>query len=112
MSPEELEGNLVKFNPVERLSPIAAAKIPILHIHGDADDKVTMEENNAAIQKRYEQLGGNMRLIVIPGKGYAWDTDYFQSADLNTFFYSQAPLSRIANASEITACKQPSIVKP
>jgi pimeloyl-ACP methyl ester carboxylesterase len=54
-------------NPVDRLTPLAMAGIPILHVSGDADDIVPLEENTAVVQERYEKLGGRMTVIVKPG---------------------------------------------
>src|SRR5205085_3897941 len=67
LSVEELETQLPQHNPIERLAPIAKAKIPVLHIHGDADKVVPLEKNSQVIYDRYRSLGGPMELIVVPG---------------------------------------------
>lgn len=54
-------------NPIDALAPIAAAKIPIIHLCGDADEVVPFEENTVILKQRYEALGGEMKLIVKPG---------------------------------------------
>jgi pimeloyl-ACP methyl ester carboxylesterase len=59
-----------KQNPIEVLAPIARARIPIIHVVGDVDDIVPMEENTAVLKQRYEALGGHVELIVKPGVGH------------------------------------------
>src|SRR5690606_4716437 len=48
MTAVELETELAKHNPVERLAPLARAGIPILHVHGDSDKLVPLEQNSQA----------------------------------------------------------------
>lgn len=57
-------------NPVDNLAPLAAAKIPIIAVAGDADDVVPLEENIGVVEKRYRELGGEIRVIVKPGVGH------------------------------------------
>jgi pimeloyl-ACP methyl ester carboxylesterase len=57
-------------NPVDQLKPLADAKIPILHVVGDADDVVPVAENSAIIEKRYRELGGSIQVISKPGVGH------------------------------------------
>lgn len=57
-------------NPVDILAPIARAKIPILHVVGDADDVVPVEENTDVLKARYDELGGQMHVIVKKGVGH------------------------------------------
>jgi len=111
MTVEELEANLSDCNPINRLAPLAAENISILHLHGDSDKLVPLKENSAAVKKRYDKLGGDMRLIVVSGKGHEVVPEFFESADLYNFFYSQAPVGMLENASNITDCKIPSVVE-
>ncbi len=85
MTPEELETQLARHNPVDRLELIAKAKIPILHVHGDADKVVPIEKNSAVILERYRALGGPMELIVVPGKGHQNDPAFFESQPMLEF---------------------------
>ncbi|MBI5685552.1 MAG: exo-alpha-sialidase [Verrucomicrobia bacterium] len=85
MSEAELDGQLAKHNPVERLAPIAKAKIPILHIHGDSDKVVPLEKNSQAICDRYRALGGPMELVVVPGQGHNFHTAFFESEKMLDF---------------------------
>jgi len=56
-----------KGNPVDILEPIAAAKIPIIHVCGDVDSAVPEAENTDIVRKRYVALGGEFVLIVKEG---------------------------------------------
>lgn len=85
LKPQELEAQLAKHNPIERLAPIAQAKIPILHIHGDADKLVPLEKNSAVIAERYKALGGPMEFVVVPGKGHQHDPALFESEQMLDF---------------------------
>ncbi len=111
MTVEELTANLSKFNPIDRLAPLAEANIPILHLSGDVDKAVPLEQNSAEVKRRYDKLGGNMRLIVVPGKGHEVIPEFFESADLYNFFYEKAHLNLIKNASKIVDCNVPLQVK-
>lgn len=57
-------------NPIDRLAPIARARIPILHVVGDADDVVPVEENTDVLRERYRALGGHIEVIVKKGGGH------------------------------------------
>lgn len=59
-----------KLNPIDNLEPLAKAKIPLLHICGDADDVVPMAENTSIIEERYKKLGGQITVIAKPGVGH------------------------------------------
>ncbi len=59
-----------KQNPIDNLAPLAAAKVPLLHVFGDADDVVPWDENTGVIAERYEKLGGKIELIRKPGVGH------------------------------------------
>jgi len=59
-----------KANPSDLLTPIVKANIPIIHVCGDVDESVPIEENTIILKKRLEQLGGTMKLIVKPGVGH------------------------------------------
>ena len=67
---DEAEALAWKLNPIDNLEPLAAAKVPLLHVFGDADDVVPWEENTGLIAERYEKLGGKIELIRKPGVGH------------------------------------------
>jgi pimeloyl-ACP methyl ester carboxylesterase len=66
----EAEAREYKLNPVDNLAPLAQAKVPLLHVCGDADDVVPMDENTRLIEKRYRELGGSITVIAKPGVGH------------------------------------------
>jgi pimeloyl-ACP methyl ester carboxylesterase len=57
-------------NPIDNLKPLAAAKVPILHVVGAADVVVPVAENTALIEARYKELGGDLQVISKPGIGH------------------------------------------
>ena len=59
-----------KGNPIDTLAPIAKAKIPIIHVYGDADEVVPSDENTLVLAERYRALGGEITLIGKPGVGH------------------------------------------
>ena len=67
---DEAEALDYKHNPVDNLSPLAKAKIPLIHVVGDDDDVVPVAENTAVIERRYKELGGEMVVIHKPGVGH------------------------------------------
>lgn len=85
MTEGELRGKLADHNPLDRLAPLAKARVPILHLHGDADKVVPLEANSAELARRYKALGGEMKLIVVPGKGHAEVPEFFESTELLHF---------------------------
>ena len=66
----EAEALAYKKNPVDNLEPLAKAKVPLLHVYGDADDAVPWEENTGLIAERYQKLGGSITLIAKKGGGH------------------------------------------
>ena len=57
-------------NPVDNLKPLAAARVPLLHVYGEADPVVPWQENTGLVAERYRQLGGSITLIPKPGVGH------------------------------------------
>lgn len=57
-------------NPVDNLEPLAKARVPLLHVYGDADDVVPWDENTGLIAERYRKLGGEITLIAKKGVGH------------------------------------------
>lgn len=90
MTPDQLQANLAEQNPVNRLAPLAKAKVPILHIHGDEDVVVPLERNSAELADNYRKLGGPVEVEVIKGQGHnMWD-GWFQSQKLTDFIIERA----------------------
>jgi pimeloyl-ACP methyl ester carboxylesterase len=66
----EAEGLAWRNNPIDNLAPLAKAGVPLLHVCGDADQVVPIEENTGIVEKRYRELGGSIRAIHKPGVGH------------------------------------------
>lgn len=66
----ETAANAYMGNPVDTLSDLAIAGVPLLHVFGDQDKVVPWEENTAVIATRYRALGGQIQLIQKPGVGH------------------------------------------
>jgi len=64
---DEVEALAYPGNPIDRLEPLAKAKIALIHVVGDADDTVPPAENAEIIEKRYKALGGTFEIIHKPG---------------------------------------------
>jgi pimeloyl-ACP methyl ester carboxylesterase len=94
MSASEMQDKLDQHNPPARLAPLAKARVPILHLHGDSDTVVPIEENSLDLSRRYQALGGQMQLIVVKGKGHQVDPGFFESQALLDFLLSHSRPSR------------------
>ncbi len=89
-SAAELQAKLKAHNPVERLEPLAAAKIPIFHIHGDTDRVVPLDENSELLAGRYRGLGGSVDLSVAAGQGHNMWRGFFECQPLVDFIIQHA----------------------
>jgi pimeloyl-ACP methyl ester carboxylesterase len=87
---EALERDLASHNPIDLLAPLAAARVPILHLHGDADRTVPLAENSLALKTRYEALGGEVTVEVAPGRGHDMWEGWFQSQQLVDFMVARS----------------------
>jgi len=67
---DEAEALAYTGNPVDILKPLAEAKIPLIHVVGDADDVVPISENTSIIEKRYKEMGGTIDVFHKPGCGH------------------------------------------
>ncbi|WP_448699989.1 alpha/beta hydrolase [Mucilaginibacter sp. AW1-3] len=63
----EEEALAYKLNPVDNLAPLARAHIPVIIVCGGADSLLPVEENTFVVEKRYQELGGEIKVIVKPG---------------------------------------------
>ncbi len=63
----EEEALAYRLNPVDHLKPLADAKIPIIAVAGDQDEVVPLDENIGLVEKRYRELGGEIKVILKPG---------------------------------------------
>jgi pimeloyl-ACP methyl ester carboxylesterase len=88
--PAELNERLSEHNPVDRLAPLANARVPLFAIHGDVDTVVPLEENSGLLRTRYENLGGTMQLVVPPGQGHTMWEGFFHCQELVSFVIEHA----------------------
>lgn len=86
----ELAASLPAHNPVDRLAPLAAARVPIFHLHGDSDAIVPLGPNSAELAARYRALGGPVELQIFPGRGHDRWEGWFRSSALVDFLIRQA----------------------
>ncbi len=90
MTEAELRSALPEHDPIARLAPLAALRVPIFHIHGDRDDVVPLEQNSAELQRRYAALGGAMQLETVAGRGHDMWRGWFESKPLVEFVIERA----------------------
>jgi len=89
LTEDEMLRHMHEHNPIERLAPLAAHEVPILHVHGDQDSVVGIEENSLEFARLYRALGGQTDIVIIPGKGHTSDPEFFQSQEMLAFFLAQ-----------------------
>jgi hypothetical protein len=65
----ELDRRAGEFNPIENLAPLAKAKVKILHLHGDQDTLVPTDANSIGLGRRYRELSGDARIVLLRGLG-------------------------------------------
>ena len=66
----EAEAEIYADQPKDNLETLAAAGVPILHVLGDADIVVPVEENSNVLVDNYRKAGGRARVISKPGCGH------------------------------------------
>lgn len=67
---DESEALAFTGNPVDILEPLAKASIPLIHVVGDTDEIVPVEENTAVIEQRYKAIGGTITVFHKPEVGH------------------------------------------
>ncbi len=92
LSSEELGKKLAEHNPIERLAPLAKARVPALLIHGDDDKVVPLEQNSAEFAARYKAHGaeGLAKVIIAKGQGHNYWEGFFRSQELVNFAIARA----------------------
>ena len=90
MTELQLAAVLTDHNPVDRLQPLARARVPIFHIHGDADKVVPLADNSALVKQRYLAAGGSMQLLIAQGQGHNMWPGFFQCRELVDFVLKHA----------------------
>jgi len=89
---DELEVKLSENNPIERVSLLAKAKVPVFIIHGDDDKVVPLKENSAELAARYEAAGANdaVTLLMAKGQGHNFWEGFFRCPELIEFAIARA----------------------
>lgn len=92
LTPEALESQLKQHNPIDKVSVLAKAKIPVCLIHGDQDAVVPLEANSAEFKARYtaEGSGDLVELIVAKGQGHNFWEGFFRCRELIDFSIARA----------------------
>jgi len=85
-----LQAVLETHNPIDRLAPLAKAKVPLHHIHGDNDRVVPLDLNSGLLAERYKALGGPVTLEVVKDGGHDMKRHWFESQALVDFVIEQA----------------------
>lgn len=57
-------------NPIDHARQMAKAKVPMLHVVGDADEVVPVSENTTIFEERLAQYGYELTVIHKPGVGH------------------------------------------
>jgi hypothetical protein len=91
MTASQLQAHLQEHNPIDRLTPLARAGVPLFAIHGDTDLTVPLNDNSGLMRDRYTALGGSMQLIVPSGQGHSMWPGFFHCQELVDFVIRCAP---------------------
>lgn len=90
MTKDELKATLHENNPTERLQPLATAKVPIFHIHGDSDKVVPYHLNTQILVEKYLKFGGPAEVELIKDQGHNMWSGWFESETLTRFVIDRA----------------------
>ncbi len=90
MTEEQLSAQVEQHYPIDRLRGLARARVPLFAIHGDVDRVVPLEANSGEMKRRYDALGGTMKLVVPPGQDHNMWSGFFQCQELVDFAISCA----------------------
>ncbi len=66
----EEEAMLFKGSPLNKVTAIVKGEFPILHVVGDADDVVPVDENTTPFENKIKELGADITVIHKPGAGH------------------------------------------
>jgi len=68
--PSEEEALSYSFGPLGKLEALAKAKVPLIHVVGQADEVVPAAENTDLLEQEYRRLGGLIKVIRKEGVGH------------------------------------------
>jgi pimeloyl-ACP methyl ester carboxylesterase len=77
--------DLHEYNPIDHLAPLVDAGVPILHVHGERDELIPLDLHTGELARRYRRLGGEIRVITIPGVGHEVHPAFFRCQALVEF---------------------------
>lgn len=63
-----MHSTLAKTQPLDNLTALAKAGVPLLHVSGSLDP--WLAANTRVVEKRYEELGGKITIIINEGEGH------------------------------------------
>ena len=89
VNPDTFQIHLKEYNPIDNLESLYKAGVKIFHIHGDNDKVVPLDQNSQIVYDRYRAMGGDIKLVVIPGKGHEEIPEYFQSQEMLKFLLKE-----------------------
>ncbi len=90
MTQEQFIKELSKHNPIDRLAPLAKAKVPIYHNTGDIDTLVPPKDNTFLVEKRYKALEGDITVTIFKGQGHNYWTGFFEDKAMAAFIIKHA----------------------
>jgi len=91
LTAQQLKDRLIEFNPIDRMSKLAAARVPLFAIHGDVDKVVPLEVNSGLLKEVYNRASGpEMELIVPSGQGHNMWEGFFRCNQLVNFVINHA----------------------
>ena len=107
LTAKQLEAELSKHNPPDRLAALARANVPIFHIHGDVDRVVPLAANSGLLAERYKAAGGKMELLIVKGQGHNMWRGFFECQGLVDFVIKHAvaaanPLAKAIQVGGVT----------
>jgi hypothetical protein len=101
MTEQGLASHLTEHDPIDRLAPLAKARVPIMHLHGNVDTVVPLDRNSAVLAQRYRQLGGDIQVIIVPGRGHQVCPEFFHCQTLVDFVIAHATPAERAAAKDL-----------
>lgn len=92
LTPEELLQRSDELNPIGRADVLVQARIPVFIIHGKDDKVVPLEQNSAALRRRYMAAGMDdlINVLEIDGQGHNFWPGFFHCEELVKFSIQRA----------------------
>jgi predicted esterase len=85
LTEDELRAKLAELNPIDNLTELAKAKVPLFAVHGDKDGPVPYDENTKLLQEKYEAAGGKCDVKIIVGGRHEVTPAFFECQELIDF---------------------------